>query len=73
MISVVVTIMLTMLLITVLMLVLQTILPTKGLNYLQFIPQVMQQEEEVILGQFILDPALAVSVVTVELKRSQSL
>ena len=64
---VVVTIKLTMLLITVIMLVLQTLMPKKGLTYLEFIPRVMQQgEEEVTLGQFILDPALAVSGVMVK-------
>ena len=64
---VMVTIMLTMLLLTVIMLVLQTLLPKKGLTYLEFIPRVMQQgEEEVMLGQFILDPALAVSGVMVK-------
>ena len=48
--------------ITVTIIVLQELLPTKGLNYLGHIPHVMhQEEEEVMLGKFILDPALAVS------------
>ena len=59
--------------ITLTVIVLQELLPTKGLNYLGHIPQVMHQEEEVMLGKFILDPAaLAVSVAVEDLKRSQN-
>ena len=40
--------------VTVIILVLQGLLSTKGLSYLGCIPQVMHQDEELILGQFIL-------------------
>ena len=39
---------------TVIMPVLQDLLPTKVLSYLGPIPRVMDEEEEVMLGQFIL-------------------
>ena len=55
------------------LIVLQELLPTKGLNYLGHIPQVMHRKEEVMLEKFILDPAtLAVSVAVEDLKRNQS-
>ena len=58
--------------ITVTILVLQELLPTKGLNYLGHITQVMpQEEEEVMLGKFILDPAVPVSVAMEDLKRNR--
>ena len=51
----------------------QELLSTKGLNYLGHIPQVMHQEEELMLRKFILDPAaLPLSVAVEGLKRNQS-
>ena len=40
--------------VTVIILVFQELLSTKGLSYLGRIPQFMHQEEELMLGQFIL-------------------
>lgn len=56
--------------ITAIMLALQVLLPKKG--DLAPIPQVMLQmhQEEVILGQFILDSALAISVAVEDLKKT---
>ena len=58
--------------IAAIMLALQVLLPKKG--DLAPIPQVMLQmhQEEVILGQFILDSALAISVAVENLKKPQN-
>lgn len=58
--------------IAAIMLALQVLLPKKG--DLAPIPQVMLQmhQEEVMLGQFILDSALAISVAVENLKKPQN-
>ena len=53
-------------------LVLQELLKVEVLNYLGPIPQVMHQEDEVMLRQLILDPALAVQVEVEDLKSNQN-
>ena len=57
-----------LIMILVMVTIMLTLLPTKGLISLEFILQFMQ-EEEVVLEEFILDPASGVSELTVELKK----
>ena len=66
-------IMITMMrLITVTTVVLQELLPTKTLNYLGHMLQVIHHEEEVMLGKFIFYPVLTVSVTVEDLNRNNA-